>query len=184
MDINHDEQHHIEFEAPHSALSENYPGVPSTSNRPRFSIDLSLELERQLDMESLPSTPAHPDQNHQHQKSDSRTELDPHVLAHIVMQLRQSVAEITKERDDLVELLAVANTHGAELKDALEHMTEKATSMEEELTEVRKKARDDEEAITLLRTKVEESRFVLRPLLLYTKKLTLALQTRPYASPG
>jgi len=139
MDINHDGEHHIEFEAPHSALSENYSALPSTSNRPRFSIDLSLELERQLDMESLPSTPAHPDDHQHHHKADSRTELDPHVLAHIIMQLRQSVAEITKERDDLVDLLAVANAHGAELKDALDHMTEKATLMEEELTEARKK---------------------------------------------
>ncbi|KAL0580583.1 hypothetical protein V5O48_001408 [Marasmius crinis-equi] len=126
----------------------------TTEHKPRpFSIDLSLELERQLESESLPSSPAHNADSHQ-----PRDSLDPTVLAHIVMQLRQSLADMTKERDDLLALVATGHSKEAELNDALQLMTDKATGMEEELSEARKKMRDDEEAINLLRSKVEESR--------------------------
>ncbi|KAF9258881.1 hypothetical protein L218DRAFT_908838 [Marasmius fiardii PR-910] len=126
----------------------------ATELKPRpFSIDLSLELERQLESESLPSSPAHNADVHPHRDS-----LDPSVLAHIIMQLRQSLTDMTKERDDLLALIASAHSKEAELNDALQHMTDKATGMEEELSEARKKMRDDEEAISLLRSKVEESR--------------------------
>ncbi|KAK7061132.1 hypothetical protein VNI00_000868 [Paramarasmius palmivorus] len=128
---------------------------PKSQHKPRpFSIDLSLELERQLESESLPSSPANADTH----PAPTRDSLDPQVLAHIVMTLRQSLAEMTKERDDLLALLASAHTKEAEINDALQHMTDKATGMEEELTEARKKMKDDEEAISMLRTKVEESR--------------------------
>ncbi|KAL0060879.1 hypothetical protein AAF712_012343 [Marasmius tenuissimus] len=127
--------------------------TPTNQHKPRpFSIDLSLELERQLESESLPSSP------HNAESHPPRDSLDPTVLAHIVMQLRQSLADMTKERDDLLALVSTAHSKEAELNDALQHMTDKATTMEEELTEARKKMRDDEEAINLLRSKVEESR--------------------------
>ncbi|KAG7093823.1 hypothetical protein E1B28_007462 [Marasmius oreades] len=126
----------------------------TTEHKPRpFSIDFSLELERQLESESLPSSPAHNADAHPHRDS-----LDPTVLAHIIMQLRQSLADMTKERDDLLVLVASAHSKEAELNDALQDMTDKATGMKEELSEARKKLRDDEEAINLLRSKVEESR--------------------------
>ncbi|ESK97730.1 hypothetical protein Moror_17437 [Moniliophthora roreri MCA 2997] len=125
---------------------------PALKHKPRpFSIDLSLELERQLESESLPTSPANAD-------TPARDSLDPTVLAHIVMTLRQSLQEMTKERDDLLALLSSAHSKEAELNDALQHMTDKATGMEEELTEARKKMKDDEEAISMLRSKVEESR--------------------------
>ncbi|KAF8627683.1 hypothetical protein AX15_004302 [Amanita polypyramis BW_CC] len=121
----------------------------------RFSIDLSLELEHQLEhMESL-SDPPSSDPSSSKAKHDS---LDPHVLAHIIMQLRHSLAEMTKERDELVKALSSALSKEAELNDALQLMTDKATGLEEELTGAKKKIKEEEEAITMLRSKVEESR--------------------------
>ncbi|KAK2465634.1 hypothetical protein APHAL10511_002178 [Amanita phalloides] len=125
---------HAEFEAPMSADRASE----------RFSIDLSLELEHQLEhMESPPS---------------NRESLDPHVLAHIIMQLRHSLAEMTKERDEVVKALSSAFSKEAELNEAVQLLTDKATGREEELAEARKKLKEDEEAIIMLRSKVEESR--------------------------
>jgi septal ring factor EnvC (AmiA/AmiB activator) len=104
-----------------------------------YSIDLTLELERQLENESFPPTPA--------------SNLDPQVLASIVK-------SVTKERDNVLQLLAEANTRETQLRDNLQHVTEKCTKIEGELDEARKKIKDDEDAITMLRTKVEESRYV------------------------
>jgi len=122
-------------------------------------------------MESPPMTPghnvtAHPDATSTHSEKRSDTHLndllpDPEVLANIVMQLRHSLTDVTKERDELLRLLASANTQEANAKDALQVMTDKATEAEEELTALRKKAREQEEQIALLRAKVEESRYVL-----------------------
>jgi hypothetical protein len=102
-----------------------------------YSIDLTLELERQLEDESLPSTPA--------------GKLDPQVLASIVM-------SVTEERDKLLKLLSEADTREAQLRDSLQLRTEKCIKLEDELEEARTKMKDDEDAITMLRTKVEESR--------------------------
>ena len=140
---------HIEFEAPMSADSQQHQANSRSSER--FSIDLSLELEQQLEhMES----PSHPDPD----STSKRESLDPHVLAHIIMQLRHSLAEMTKERDELVKALSSALSKEAQLNDALQLMTDKATGMEEELAEAKKKVKEDEEAISMLRSKVEESR--------------------------
>ncbi|KAF8630754.1 hypothetical protein AX17_005349 [Amanita inopinata Kibby_2008] len=158
------ETRHIQFEAPMSANSQQLPlHVQRTSER--FSIDLSLELEHQLEhMESSSLHHADTDSN-RHSGSSSaaqahslRESLDPHVLAHIIMQLRQSLAEMTKDRDELVKALSSALSKEAELNDAMQLMTDKATGLEENLAEARKKMTDDEDAITLLRSKVEESR--------------------------
>jgi len=67
---------------------------------------------------------------------------------------------MTKERDELVQILAKSQETEATLSDALQDMTDKATSMKEELTEAQQKLKDDEDAIAMLRTKVEESRYV------------------------
>ncbi|KAF5369222.1 hypothetical protein D9757_010029 [Collybiopsis confluens] len=153
----------LQFEAPDSADSVGIGLIKplSASNKRPFSIDLSLELERQLEMDSdsLPPTPAY---NATLQSApvlaNMRDSLDPDVLAHIISQLRRSLADMSKERDDLVNLLSGAHSREAELEDALQHMTDKAVGMEEELMVARRKNKDDEEAISLLRSKVEESR--------------------------
>ncbi|KAJ7281862.1 hypothetical protein C8J57DRAFT_1463912 [Mycena rebaudengoi] len=150
---------HIEFEAPPSAIT------PAPTENRHYSIDLSLELERQLDMESLPPTPAPPrdpptPQPHPQslQMPLQMPDIDPHVLAHIIGELRHQLTDLSRERDDLLALLSAAHTKEAELKDALQHITDKAMDMDEALSEARRKTKDDEEAIKLLRTKVEESR--------------------------
>lgn len=144
--------HSIEFEAP----------LSSSATKRHFSIDLSLELERQLDMEAFPPTPAHHTGAYSRLQgaigAPKRESLDPQVLSHIVKQLQQSLTDITKDRDELREMIALAHSNEAELQDALQHMTDKATTMEVELSDARKKIRDDEDAISMLRTKVEESR--------------------------
>jgi hypothetical protein len=164
----HEQSNHgLESEVPKSADSTQYH--EPTSNRP-FSIDLSLELERQLDMEPVSPNAAHQSFAHSPQTSQpNRESLDPLILASIIMQLRQSLEEVSKERDDLLNLVSSAHSQEAELKDALELMTEKATGMEDELSEARRKMKDDEDAIAMLRTKVEESRCVI-PNLLTTKQ--------------
>jgi len=161
---NHENLHHIEFEAPLSAgldLEHRLQMIQDPAQHGRFSIDLSLELERQLNMESPPITPVydgtaaaskdvHAPQHH--------GKPDPDVLAHIVTHMRKSLVEITKERDELARMLAKASTQDANTRDALQLMTEKASSAEEELDLARKKIREDEEQIVVLRAKVEESR--------------------------
>ncbi|KAJ7173814.1 hypothetical protein C8R46DRAFT_1161557 [Mycena filopes] len=153
----------IEFEAPPTAAM-------ASAEKRHYSIDLSLELERQLDMESLPPTPAPtaPHQNQQEKQErphsnlmhmpDKMPDIDPHVLAHIISQLRHQLADMTRERDDVLALLSTAHTKEAELQDALQHITDKAMGLDEALSDARRKNRDDEEAISMLRTKVEESR--------------------------
>jgi len=196
--------HRVEFEAPLSAEIEE-GGVERQQSlhlaaqqlaHGRFSIDLSLELERELaDMESPPVTPAYNAGMAKKQASELETsdtgsrksrsrgmstreknshrsesissvsgvannELspDPEILTHIVTQLRQSLADMTKERDDLVKMLSEANMREAETQDALQAMTDKATEAEEERADLKKKMKEDEEQIVMLRAKVEESR--------------------------
>lgn len=119
-------------------------------------------------MESPPITPGHdatthPETTSAYSKKRGDSSLndllpDPEILANIITQLRHSLTDMTKERDELLKLLTSANTQEANAKDALQVMTDKATEAEEALTALRKKAREDEEQIALLRTKVEESR--------------------------
>lgn len=141
---------------PTSDSDENRKIPIDAPARKHFSIDLSLELERQLtEMESPPPTPGAEPSHKKHQS------LDQDVLAHIVRQLQQGLAEMTKERDELVKLLSDTQAQDATLKDALQLMTDKATELEEEMSVARRKIKDDEDAITLLRAKVEESRSVM-----------------------
>ncbi|KAJ7050554.1 hypothetical protein C8F01DRAFT_1178790 [Mycena amicta] len=136
-----------------NVMSSSSAMSPAVEKR-HYSIDLSLELEHQLDMESLPPTPAPQPPAPSFQLPD----IDPHVLAHIISQLRHQLTDMTKERDDLLALLSAAHTKEAELEDALQHITDKAMSLDEALSDSRRKNKDDDEAIMLLRTKVEESR--------------------------
>ncbi|KIL65533.1 hypothetical protein M378DRAFT_186398 [Amanita muscaria Koide BX008] len=129
------------------------PLQPSIRTSERFSIDLSLELEHQL--ESMESSSVH---NAAADTKEKHESLDPHVLAHIIMQLRHSLTEMTKERDELVKALAAALSKEAELNDGLQLMTDKASNLEEDLAEAKKKVQEGEEAVALLRSKVEESR--------------------------
>ena len=119
-------------------------------NRPH-SIDLSLELERQLEAESLPNSP-------EYNQTNFRQSLDPHVLASLVSQLRLSVAELTKERDELSIALSKARTNEDGLKETVNHVTDKCLRLETELNAAQDQHKDDEDAITMLRSKLEDSR--------------------------
>ncbi|KAJ7623436.1 hypothetical protein FB45DRAFT_925669 [Roridomyces roridus] len=162
---------------------EQFEPIPlGKPQKPRYSIDLSLELESQL-MESPPPTPAAhvtPPQQHIMQMPD----IDPHVLAHIISQLRHQLTDMTRERDDLLGLLSVAHTKEAQMEDTLQAITEKAMSLEESLSESRKKNNDDEEAISLLRTKVEESRRGLMRLQAESSRRPAALDTNRANAPS
>lgn len=115
-----------------------------------FSIDLTLELERQLDNESNPNSPV--------DTTGRPHSLDSHVLASIITQLRLSLADVTRERDELSQTIVEVQAREAETADTLGHMTEKCSKMQEELDNARTKIKDDEDTISILRTKVEESR--------------------------
>ncbi|KAG2344127.1 hypothetical protein BDR05DRAFT_1059365 [Suillus weaverae] len=115
-----------------------------------FSIDLTLELERQLDNESNPNSPV--------DATGRPHSLDSHVLASIVTQLRLSLADVTRERDELSQTVVEVRAREAGTTDTLKHMTEKCSKMQEELDSARTKIKDDEDTISILRTKVEESR--------------------------
>jgi chromosome segregation ATPase len=124
------------------------------------SFDLTLELERQLDAESLPSSPA---------RHEGRPQsLDAHVLASLVTSLRVNVAELTKERDELSAALKVAHGREADLSTEVRQLRESQVERDTELETLRQRTRDDEESIVLLRSKVEESRWVFDPLDLNT----------------
>ncbi|TBU30749.1 hypothetical protein BD311DRAFT_658397 [Dichomitus squalens] len=125
----------------------------SDTTRP-MSIDLSLELERQLEAESLPNSPNPP----------RPQSLDTNVLANIVTQLRLSLAEITKERDTLAVKVNEAQTREGGMRETLEHVTDKCIRMENELEVVADQLRESKETIVMLRGKVEESRRALMRL--------------------
>ncbi|KAJ7453958.1 hypothetical protein B0H11DRAFT_2069871 [Mycena galericulata] len=167
--------HRIEFEALPSAISLG------NAEKRHYSIDLSLELESQL-MESPPPTPA--PQLVPPKPLMQMPDIDPHVLAHIISQLRHQLADMTKERDDLLSLLSAAHTKEAELEDALQHITDKAMALDEALSDSRKKNRDDDEAIAMLRTKVEESRRGLMRLQAESRRQPMAIDSSRANAPS
>ncbi|KAF8661321.1 hypothetical protein AX16_001418 [Volvariella volvacea WC 439] len=120
-----------------------------------YSIDLSLELERQLNMDSQPPTPSYDVEN---QGDKNVASLDPQVLQHLVTQLQHSLSDITKERDQLRQMLVDAESKEAGMKETIQQTDDKVKSLEGELAEARNKIKDDEDSIAMLRTKVEESR--------------------------
>ena len=117
------------------------------------SFDLTLELERQLEADSVPTSPARPDRRPQ--------SLDTHVLASLVTSLRMNVAELTKERDELSASLKDAHGREEDLTSEVRQLKEAQAERGIELATLRQKVHDDEESIALLRSKVEESRFEL-----------------------
>ena len=117
------------------------------------SFDLTLELERQLEAESLPTSPG---------RLEGRPQsLDTHVLASLVTSLRINVAELTKERDELSASIKDAHGREEDLTSEVRQLKEAQTEKDSELETLRQRVRDDEESIVLLRSKVEESRFGL-----------------------
>jgi chromosome segregation ATPase len=139
-----------------------------------FSFDLTLELEHQLNNESNPTSPV--------DATGRPHSLDSHVLASIVTQLRLSLADITRERDELSQTVVELRTREAGTADTLGHMTEKCSKMQEELDSARTKIKDDEDTISILRTKVEESRFVFTPILSAQRATHSTSQAWPHAS--
>ncbi len=131
-----------------SHLSDE-PILNSNNTRP-MSIDFSLELERQLEAESVPNSPNPP----------RPQSLDATVLATIVTHLRQSLTETTKERDTLVEKLTEAQTREEGMRDTLEHVTDKCIRMENDLEVALNRHKEDAETIAMLRSKLEDSRCV------------------------
>jgi hypothetical protein len=123
---------------------------PVTTKPTRSSIDLSLELEHQLESDSVPNSPSVPTAGH---GDSAHASLDPHILAHIITQLRESLAKMTNERDDLISQLAGSHSRIAEFKDSLELLTDRCARLESDLETARKQHQDDEEAISMLRSK-------------------------------
>ena len=120
----------------------------------RTSIDLTLELERQLDSESLPTSPADPRFH-----IDPLT-LDSSVLSSLVTQLRLSVVEVEKERDELRARLSAAQQKGSSLEDALENASERCAVLEDQLAAAVAKCQEEQDAVLMLRGKLEDSRSV------------------------
>ena len=146
----HENDDHIDFSSTHLEQHDNDRDRPS-------SIDMSLELERQLDAEH--EAEQHPDVGARSSDGKGRrVSLDPVILSGIVAGLRENLAEMTKERDGLVETLGLSHAREAELKEALALVTDRCSALENEVEELRKKSQDDDAAIHLLREKVEESR--------------------------
>ena len=136
------------------------------------SFDLTLELERQLEAESVPTSPVRPDRRPQ--------SLDTHVLASLVTSLRINVAELTKERDELSASLKDAQRRDEDLTSEVRQLKEGHAERDIELETLRQKVRDDEESIVLLRSKVEESRFGLfSPLELLCHVLIIVICAKP-----
>jgi hypothetical protein len=119
-------------------------------NRPS-SIDLSLELERQLEIDSVPNTPDAP-------AFEQSNTLDPQVLASIVTQLRLSLTDVSKERDGLAHLLAEVQEREVNLKDALHTVSERCLKLEGELIAATEKSKEEADSVVMLRGKLEDSR--------------------------
>jgi hypothetical protein len=135
------------------------------------SFDLTLELERQLEAESPPTSPTKPDRRPQ--------SLDTHVLASLVTSLRINIAELTKARDGLSASLKGAHEREEHLTSEVRQLKEAHAERDIELATLRQKVRDDDESITLLRSKVEESRFVLSLLSNIMPVLIIVICAKP-----
>ena len=144
------------------SFEHEFHDAPSPKSDRPHSIDLSLALERELDSESLPNSPAKPEMRGGRPQS-----LDTNVLASIVTQLRLNLEDITRERDSLKNELSETKFREENLKDALESITDKCLRTEAELTAAKAKQQEDEEAISMLRQKVEESRYGRHPGVIY-----------------
>lgn len=122
--------------------------IPSQSFLRPHSIDLSLELERELENDTA-------------SPSSRPQSMDPYVLASLVTQLRLNVAELAKERDELSTMLAESQACEESLKSTLHHVSDKCVRLESELSASLDKNKDDGDAISMLRSKLEDSRWVI-----------------------
>ena len=138
----------------HSTSGESLQQLHEEARNRPSSIDLSLELERQLEIDSLPNTPDVPNTRF----SERPQSLDPQVLASIVTQLRSSLTDVSKERDSLARTLSEVEEREANLKDALHTVSERCLNLERELTAATEKAKEETDAVTMLRGKLEDSR--------------------------
>ncbi|KZV60707.1 hypothetical protein PENSPDRAFT_659411 [Peniophora sp. CONT] len=120
----------------------------------RSSIDLSLELEHQLQLEDDAS---HPSSSRPHS-------LDPHVLSALIKSLHAEVSKLTKERDELAGALGDSREREGDLREEVHRMMETHATMDEQMDELRHKNQEAEESIALLRSKVEDSRRALMRL--------------------
>ncbi|KAI0343139.1 hypothetical protein BDW22DRAFT_1239605 [Trametopsis cervina] len=135
------------------------------------SIDLSLELERQLEIDSLPNSPVVA-----HTRITERPQsLDPQVLTSIVTQLRLALGEVTKERENLSQSLAESQAREHDLKDALHTVSERCLQLEAELVSVSEKGKEDADAVTMLRGKLEDSRRALMRLQTENRKSSMTI---------
>ncbi|GJE91104.1 hypothetical protein PsYK624_072530 [Phanerochaete sordida] len=135
----------------------------------RNSIDLSLELERQLDMESLPTSPSDP------RFAIRPTSFDPSVLESLVTSLRLTLDKTEAERDELKTRLSESETRELGLTDALDSVSEKCARLEEELAAAVAKSQEEQDAVIMLRGKLEDSRRALMRLQTEGRRMTLDL---------
>ncbi|EKM50387.1 uncharacterized protein PHACADRAFT_263669 [Phanerochaete carnosa HHB-10118-sp] len=141
----------------------------SPKRNSRNSIDLSLELERQLDMESLPTSPSDP------RFAVNPNSLDPSVLASLVTTLRLTLDRTEAERDELKAKLSESQNRELGLKDAFDSVSAKCISLEDELNTAVAKNQDDQDAVVMLRGKLEDSRRALMRLQTESRRMTLDL---------
>jgi hypothetical protein len=133
-------------------ITMSFHATPLDLDQPKrpYSIDLSLELERQLDNESFPPTPA---------PAARPQSMDQHVLASLIRTLRTTVEDVTKDRDELHEQVTKLMSDKKGADDTVLQLSIRCTRMEEELEGAKVQMREDEHSINMLRTKVEESRW-------------------------
>lgn len=132
-------------------MSEQYGLTDQTDDTGRRPYSFDLTLEQQLDNESLP--PLSPSA-----VVDRPQSVDTHVLASIITQLRTSLTEVTRDRDELAKSLAEFRAREADVKDAIANMSEKCSNMQDHLDKANDRIKEDENTISILRGKVEESR--------------------------
>ena len=140
----------------HSLMSPSangHPQRPPNLRHSRSSIDESLELEHALDRAEEESDDG---------TSPNQTSLlDPQVLADIIVGLREQIAHMTGEREELATFLTQCQSRQAELSDDLGQSKDREAALRAELDISRKKNEEDTEAISMLRNKVEDSRRAL-----------------------
>src|ERR1700761_2569733 len=107
-------------------------------NRPH-SIDLTLELERQLESESIPASPTAPNAAVRPQS------LDTQVLASLVTTLRVDVTNLSKERDTLAAALEASKEREEDLRNEVHRMMESRASLDEQMEVLRHKNDEAEE---------------------------------------
>ncbi|KAI0321024.1 hypothetical protein OF83DRAFT_1081211 [Amylostereum chailletii] len=121
-------------------------------NRPasKSSIDLTLELEHQLENESL--------------QGSRPQSLDTHVLASLVTTLRLEVAELRKDKEELSSSLESSKEREEDMRKEFHRMMGNHATMEEEVQTLKRKNQEAEDCISVLRSKVEDSRRALMRL--------------------